>query len=79
MEVNLPSYYCEYTWQLAAKVVGRVTDESGHCIGKASNNPVLNLRLYEVVFHHGHVEKLLITFNLDTALLQLLKFILIGN
>jgi hypothetical protein len=28
MEVNLPSYYCEYTWQLAAKVVGNVIDGS---------------------------------------------------
>jgi hypothetical protein len=49
--------------------------------GRANSNPILNLRLDEVVFHdRHHVGKLLITFNLNTVLPQLLlKLILIGN
>jgi hypothetical protein len=54
MEINLPRYGMDH-WQ-SAKVIGRVTDDSGKPIGKANNNPVLDSRLYKVEFHDGHIE-----------------------
>lgn len=48
-EVHLPKNGEE----IIGKVVGRKRDHDGNPIGKANNNPILDTRLYQVVFPEG--------------------------
>jgi hypothetical protein len=42
---------------LPAKVIGRKRDSDGNPVGMAHPNPIVDTRVYEVVFHDGHVEE----------------------
>jgi hypothetical protein len=42
---------------LLAKVIGRKRDNDGNPVGMAHPNPIIDTRVYEVIFHDGHVEE----------------------
>ena len=42
---------------LPAKVIGRKRDNDGNPVGVAHPNPIIDTRVYEVIFRDGHVEE----------------------
>jgi hypothetical protein len=44
-------------YQFVGKVIGRKRDVNGNPVGRASNNPILDTRVYEVEFPDGSVSE----------------------